>query len=139
MLAEGEGNSMTTAIFSGLGVVMMLVGIFFFSHTRQFLARAQTAKGTVTQMVYSHSSEGGGGYAPVYQFTTADGQSIVKQDSMASNPPRFQVGQELDILYDAAKPQKARINRKMNLYFLPTLFWGMGLIFTGVGVAIQLG
>lgn len=129
---------MTTAIFCGLGVVMMLVGVFLFMRTRQFLSSAQTAKGTVMQMVYSHSSEGGGGYAPVYQFVTADGQTIVKQDSMSSNPPRFQVGQELDVLYLPDKPKKARINKRMNLYFLPTLFWGMGVIFAGVGAAIQL-
>ncbi len=128
------------AIFSAVGAVMMLVGAFFLIRSRMFLSRAQTVKGTVIQMVYrgSSSSDGGGGYSPVYQFTTSDGQNIVKQDSLSTNPPRFQVGQELDVLYESDKPQKARINKWMNLYFLPTLFWGMGLIFVGVGVVIQL-
>ena len=129
---------MTEVIFSAVGGLMMLVGVSLLIRTRLFLGKAQTTKGTVMQMVYSHSSEGGGGYAPVYQFTTSDGQSIMKKDSLSSNPPRFEVGQELDVLYLADKPEKARINKWMNLYFLPTLFWGMGLIFAGVGVAIQL-
>ncbi len=121
----------------------MLVGVFLLLRTRLFLGRAQAVKGTVIEMVYRRSTSsdggGGGGYAPVYQFMTSDGQSIVKQDSVASNPPRFQIGQEIDVLYESGKPQKARINKWMNLYFLPTLLWGIGLIFIGVGVVIQLG
>ena len=119
---------------------MMLVGVFLLIRTRLFLSRAQTAKGTVIEMVYRRSSSsnggGGGGYAPVYQFVTSDGQSIVKADSISSNPPRFQVGQEIDVLYESGNPQKARINKWMNLYFVPVLLGGMGLIFGGVGIAI---
>ena len=51
------------------------------------------------------------------------------QDGLASNPPRFQVGQEIDVLYESGNPQKARINKWMNLYFAPLLLGGMGLIF----------
>ena len=120
----------------------MLVSVFLLVRTRSFVSRAQAVKGTVIEMMYgriSSTSNRGGGYAPVYQFMTSDGQSIVKQDSLASNPPRFQIGQEIDVLYESEKPEKARINKWMNLYFLPTLLWGIGLVFVGVGVVIQLG
>ena len=123
-------------VFSLVGALLALIGVFLFIRTRIFIGKAQGAKGTVTQMVYSHSSEGGGGYAPVYQFKTLDGQTIVIQDSLSSNPPQFQVGQKIDVLYESANPQKARINKWMNLYFAPVLLGGMGLIFGGVGLAI---
>ena len=126
-------------VFSLVGGLLALIGVFLFIRTRIFIGKAQEAKGTVIQMVYgrtSSSSGSGGGYAPVYQFRTLDGQTIVIQDSLSSNPPQFQVGQEIDVLYESGNPQKARINKWMNLYFVPVLLGGMGLIFGGVGIAI---
>ena len=125
-------------VFSLVGGLLALIGVFLFIRTRIFIGNAQEAKGTVIQMVYSRSSSSNssGGYAPIYQFRTLDGQNIVKQDSLSSNPPRFQVGQELDVLYEPGNPQKARINKWMNLYFAPVLLGGMGLTFGGVGMVI---
>ena len=126
-------------VFSLVGGLLALIGVFLFIRTRIFIGNAQEAKGTVIQMVYSRtssSSGSGGGYAPVYQFRTLDGQTIMIHDSLSSNPPRFQVGQEIDVLYESGNPQKARINKWMNLYFVPVLLGGMGLIFGGVGMAI---
>jgi len=126
-------------VFSLVGGLLALIGVFLFIRTRIFIGNAQEVKGTVIQMVYrrtSSSSSSGGGYAPVYQFRTLDGQNIVVQDSLSSNPPRFQVGQEIDVLYESGNPQKARINKWMNLYFMPVLLGGMGLIFGGVGMVI---
>ena len=121
-------------VFSLVGGLLALIGVVLFIRTRTYISQAQRVKGTVIKMVYSTSN--GGGYAPVYQFKTLDGQNIVIQDSLSSNPPRFQVGQEIDVLYESENPQKARINKWMNLYFVPVLLGGMGLIFGGVGIAI---
>ena len=126
-------------VFSLVGGLLALIGVFLFIRTRIFIGNAQEVKGTVIQMVYSRSSSSsgsGGGYAPVYQFRTLEGQTIMIQDSLSSNPPGFQVGQEIDVLYESGNPQKARINKWMNLYFVPVLLGGMGLIFGGVGIAI---
>jgi len=126
-------------VFSLVGGLLALIGVFLFIRTRIFIGNAQEVKGTVIQMVYSRtssSSGSGGGYAPVYQFRTLDGQTIMIQDSLSSNPPRFQVGQEIDVLYESGNPQKARINKWMNLYFVPVLLGGIGLIFGGVGMVI---
>ena len=134
-----SADSTLGIVFSLVGGLLALIGMFLFIRTRIFIGKAQEAKGTVIQMVYSRtssSSGSGGGYAPVYQFRTLDGQSIVIQDSLSSNPPRFQVGQEIDVLYESGNPQKARINKWMNLYFAPVLLGCMGLIFGGVGIAI---
>ena len=57
---------------------------------------------------------------------------------MSSNPPMFQEGQVIDVLYDPANPQKARIKRWMSLYFVSVLLGGMGLIFGGIGVVMLI-
>ena len=125
-------------VFSFVGLLLAAIGIFLFIRTRIFLSTAQEVKGTVVRMVYSHSSEGGGGYSPVYQFRTLEGQTIEAGDSMSSNPPMFHEGQAIDVLYDPKNPQKARIKKWMSLYFVSVLLGGMGLIFGGVGVVMLI-
>ena len=123
-------------VFSLVGMLLAAIAIFLFIRTRIFLSTAQEVKGTVVRMVYSHSSEGGGGYSPVYQFRTLEGQTIEAGDSMSSNPPMFHEGQVIDVLYDPRNPQKARIKKWMSLYFVSMLLGGMGLIFGGIGVVM---
>jgi Protein of unknown function (DUF3592) len=125
-------------VFSFVGFLLAAIGIFLFVRTRIFLGRAQEVKGTVIRMVYSHSSEGGGTYSPVYQFRTIEGQMIEVGDSVSSNPPMFHEGQIIDVLYDPSNPQKARIKKWMSLYFTSTLLAGMGLIFGGIGVVMLI-
>ena len=55
-------------VFSLVGGLLALIGVFLFIRTRIFIGKAQAAKGTVIQMVYSRtssSSGSGGGYAPM--------------------------------------------------------------------------
>jgi hypothetical protein len=125
-------------VFSLVGGLLAAIAVFILIRTRIFMSKAQEVKGTVIRMVYSHSSEGGGGYSPVYQFRTIAGQTIEAIDSMSSNPPMFKEGQVIDVLYDPENPQKARIKKWMSLYFVPLLLGGMGLIFGGVGVVLLI-
>ena len=62
----------------------------------------------------------------------------MKQDSLSSNPPRFKVGQDINVLYEPGNPNKAYINNWMSLYFLPALLGGLGVLFGGVGVALAI-
>jgi CHASE1-domain containing sensor protein len=63
---------------------------------------------------------------------------VEKQDSLSSNPPMFTEGQTIDVLYEPANPENARIKKWMSLYFLPLLLGGMGLIFGGIGVVLLI-
>jgi hypothetical protein len=125
-------------VFPLVGGLLFAIGLFLFVRTRIFLGKAQEVKGTVIRMVYSHSSEGGGGYSPVYQFRTIGGEVIEKQDHLSTNPPMFKEGQQIDVLYDPANPQGARIKKWMSLYFASVLLTGMGLIFGGIGIVILI-
>ena len=122
-------------IFSLVGGLLVLIGAFLFVRTRIFIGKAQKAKGKgkVIQMVY-FPGENGGGYAPMYQFRTVDGQRIEILDELSTNPPRYQVGQEIDVLYEPGNPEKARINKWLYLYFVPVGLGWMGLILVLMGL-----
>lgn len=123
-------------VFPLIGGLFILLALFLFVRTRIFLGKAQETKGTVIEMISKRGSKGGTSYSPVYEFRTITGQMIKVEDSLSTNPPMFQVGQKIDVLYEPENPQNARIKRCMSLYFMPALFAFLGFTFFIIGVGM---
>lgn len=123
-------------VFGLVGTLLGFIGVILWMRTRMFIARSQRTRGSVINLVY-HSDADGGGYAPVFRFTTLSGQSIEASENIYSNPPGYRVGQNVDILYDPEQPNHARISKWTSLYFAPLLLSGMGIVFIGVGAAMM--
>jgi hypothetical protein len=123
-------------IFLAVGAIQLGLGIFFFARTRRFLRTAVETTGTIVDLVESRSSEGGTTYKAVVQFQTADGRSITWTETMASNPPAGQIGEQTPIKYDPANPNKARIAKRFRLWFLSGLLGLLGLLFLGIGAVL---
>ena len=128
-------NALFGLIPSCIGFFMIALGAFFYFRTKSFSEKAQEVKGTVTELAYDSDSEGSG-YYTIFQFTTTSGQVIEKTGNIRSSPPAHQVGEVIDVLYDPANPNDARIKKISSLYFLPLLFGFMGFIFGGIGVGL---
>lgn len=135
---EGGTLLLVGLIFLGVGAIQLGLGIFFFVRTRRFLRTAVEATGTIVELIESSGSEGGTVYQAVVEFQTADGRSIRWQETMASNPPAGQQGDQLLMKYDPARPQRARIAKATRLWFLPGLFGLLGLLFFGIGVVLTV-
>jgi hypothetical protein len=133
-----SGTTILGLVFGFVGFVLGALALFFLIRTRAFIGRSRETKATVTQMVFSSDSDGGGGYSPVYRFRTLEGQEIEAGENLRTNPPQFKVGQTIDVLYDPDNPQKARIKKWFNLYFLPALLGFLGLLFGGIGIAVMI-
>ena len=121
-------------VFGFVGLLLAAIGIFIWIRTQAFLSTAQETKGTVIRMVSSSSSEGGISYAPVFKFTTIQGQVIEVEEKISSNPPQFQTGQVIDILYDPQDPNRARVKKWFNLYLSHCFSeaWGLSLDVLGL-------
>jgi hypothetical protein len=123
-------------VFSLVGALLFVIGVFLFIRTRAFISSSQEVKGTVIRMLSSSGSEGGTVYAPVFKFTTIQGQVIEVEEKVYSSPPGFSVGEVVDMLYDPKNPGNARAKKWSSLYFVPLLLTGMGAIFGGIGVVL---
>lgn len=123
-------------VFSLVGSLLVVIGLFILARTRVFISKSREVKGTVIRMVSSFGSEGGTVYAPVFKFTTLQGQVVEVEEKVFSNPPEFTQGQVVDILYDPENPSRARVKKWFNLYFVPILLGGLGIIFGGIGVVM---
>ncbi len=60
------------------------------------------------------------------------------QKKLYSNPPEFQTGQVVDILYDPQDPGRARVKKWSTLYFTPLLLAGIGIIFGCIGMVLLI-
>ena len=125
-------------VFSLVGLLLVAIGAFLLVRTKTFISTAQETKGTVIRMLSSSGSEGGTVYAPVFQFTTIQGQSIEVEEKVYSSPPQFSQGQVVDILYNPQDPSRARVKKWSSLYFVPLLLGGMGIAFGGIGIILLI-
>ena len=124
-------------VFSTVGVGMLVGALLSYLHSQNLVKHGMNATGTVVgfHTSISRSSKGGTSttYAPVVEYTAADGQTRTFTSSLSSSPPGYQEGQQVKVVYDPAMINKAEINDFMTMYFLPVLLGFMGTIFATIG------
>ncbi|SFZ72466.1 DUF3592 domain-containing protein [Chitinimonas taiwanensis] len=116
--------------FTLAGAALLIGAVLTFNSTSSFLDRAVPTKGIVIDLLassYNNSTT----YKPVVQFQTQSGEKIQFSTSSSSNPPRFDIDEEVDILYIPSEPRKAEINSTFSL-------WGGTIILGILGGAFSL-
>jgi hypothetical protein len=130
-----------SAVFSTIGIGMLVVSFFIFSNTTSFIRRAVEAEGKVIDLERSRSSSSSSSsssstYRPVVEFTTATGKRIEFTSSVGSSPPSHRVGEPVRVLYNPADPQSARIKSFFQLWFGFLIVFFMGLVFAAIGLSM---
>ncbi|HVG28471.1 MAG TPA: DUF3592 domain-containing protein [Pyrinomonadaceae bacterium] len=123
-------------IFSGVGALLLLIGMFILGRVRRFVAESLRAQGEVVGFAESSGSKGGVTYAPVVSFTARDGGVFQFTDPLYSRPRGYDVGQRVEVLYHWQDHGRARLASPFRLYFVPGLLGFLGLVFTSVGAAV---
>ncbi len=121
-------------IFGGVGLILLAVGAYLYFREAAFLGRAQQATGRVTDLYYSSDSDGGGSYCPSVEFTTRAGQTVSYDSNVCSDPPAYQVGQQVRILYDPQHPQDAQLTGLWGQYAAVIILFLIGVPFSLIGV-----
>jgi Protein of unknown function (DUF3592) len=71
-----------------------------------------TTTGMVVRLEESDSAEGGCCvYSPVIEFTASDDQKYSFEGDTASDPPAYDVGEQVNVIYDPKDPDTAQINK----------------------------
>ncbi|TXS53427.1 DUF3592 domain-containing protein [Streptomyces sp. uw30] len=129
------------------GTVFLVVGLILAGISVSFLADAERARGTVVELEWRSDDNGASRKAresnrpvayPVVEFTSADGTSRTFRGSTGSNPPSYEEGEQVEVLYRADSPEDARINGFASLWLLPLIFGGLGLVIAGIGTAVAV-
>src|SRR5687768_6517911 len=96
-------------ILALIGLILLTVCGFIYYNEQQFLNKAISAPGIVTQMGESRSSKGSPTYYPIVEFTDQAGQKTIFSSSYSSSPPAYEVGETVEVLYEPGKPSQAEI------------------------------
>lgn len=120
-------------LFTVIGLVLLVGAFVLYSNTRDFLSKAVSAEGTVTQLVRSGDS-----YRPVVEFKTQEGSLVEFASLSGSNPSRYSQGEVVEVLYQEASPEKARINGFVSLWGGAALLSLIGTVFFLIGFLIIL-
>ncbi len=133
-------------IFLFVGGISLFFAYKKYQDTKKFIQKAISAEGVVIKvderMETSTDSDGYTTnvkmYTPVIKFLTQDGKEIVFTSQVSTNNKNaWKVDQKLVVLYDPEDPQKARINKRTNLYFLPIILTIIGLVFMLLGMIMR--
>lgn len=127
--------------FGGIGLIFLFVSILVsLVHRKKEKNCTAHTVATVINVIkklnttsHSHSHS----YYPVFQYTTASGQSVCKQYNFGTNPPKYKVGQNVEICYD---PQKCNVFYVSNDKISKTFALIFGLIGAGmIAIAVIVG
>ena len=133
-------KEMFILIFSGvwslLGIIFLTVSAVI-SAAQKRKTKVCTAKaiGTVTDVVsYSAGNPHYSNYHPVVQYTTDAGETITKKSVYGTNPPKYSVGDIINIYYNPQKTDEFyiaddNIGKIVRIVFMLV---GIGAIFIGV-------
>lgn len=124
-------------VFTFVGIAMLAGAFFLYQETRSFLAEAARTEGTVVNFMQTYSNHAVT-YAPVVHFVNRNNEAIVFVSSTATNPPGYEKGEKVEVLYFPAKPQEARINSFFPLWGGSVILGVMGAIFFLIGAGVTL-
>lgn len=112
-------------IFMVLGPILLGVAATSAVETNSFIKSAEVISGKVTNFTEYVDSEGSKSYAPNVEYVY-DKETLSFISNSASNPPRYSVGQEIEVLINSVDREDVRINGFWEL-------WGSVFIFGFIG------
>lgn len=126
-------------LFIFTSAIMLLVGVWLAKTSLELVSSGVTAQGKVVEMVRKTDEDGSITYAPIIHFTTNKNELIEFASNSSTNPPRYQIGDRVEVIYLNQRPNQAKTNTWLDLWFGPTLTIAMSLLFGGLGYGLNTG
>ncbi|MFZ3555307.1 DUF3592 domain-containing protein [Streptomyces sp. BH055] len=132
---------------SAFGGIFLVVGLILAWSSVSLLREADRATGTVVSLQWRDEDIGPSRKSrdrdrpaayPVVEFAAADGTPYTFRSSTGSNPPSYEEGERVEVLYRADDPEDAQINGFLSLWLLPLIFGGIGLIAAAVAAIVAM-
>lgn len=119
-------------IFTICGLGMFLGSFFMYLSINKFLKTAIMAQGTVVELQSVRSAKSTT-YKPLVTFNDKNGAKIEFTSGDSSNPPSYDVGEKIEVLYNPKKPQDAKIKSFSSLWMGVLIICIAGAVFFAVG------
>jgi hypothetical protein len=116
--------------YLGLGVLMLVLGAFFYFNANQFRGNAEKATGTVVDFAAV-----GENTCPIVRFTTSSGQNVDAVADVCS----AQMGDSVEIFYDPDQPDRIQVDNPTQSLYIPAFLvvFGLYCLVQGTGIIGQ--
>ncbi|MHC1762731.1 MAG: DUF3592 domain-containing protein [Verrucomicrobiia bacterium] len=108
------------------GLIMLSVGIGMLWSSGSFKRHSRVATGKVVEY-QSMMRDGEQVYAPVAEYKVGDQMFRIQSPAYSTSPP-YAVGASVEVRYDPGAPQNGRFNEAFELWSLPLIVTGFGLV-----------
>lgn len=122
--------------FAGLfvGLVVLMVGAGAYFVRSNWIAEAESVDGEVVALEPRRL-----GFSPTVEFWPADAiQPVRFTPSWSTNPPAYDIGEPVPVLFQATAPDAARINAHLGLWWPAYALGGFGALFCILGIAARV-
>ena len=107
-------------IWIACSIICIVIGLIYSVFSLIFVIQSEKSQGTLIEFDSK--------YAPVVEFRDSLGNLHQFTSKLTSFPPVGRVGDEINILYNPSKPNKAKINSFLEIWFFAIVFGGLGII-----------
>ncbi|KJG55992.1 hypothetical protein UA38_16625 [Photobacterium kishitanii] len=115
-----------------IGVCFLTGSVFSSIITFDFIKSAVTGSGEIIRLAESRS-DNSVSYAPVVYFSDSNDIGYEFTSSVSSNPPSYQVGEFVEVMYLESNPNEAKINGYFSLWGLSLILAFLGVVFSSIG------
>jgi Protein of unknown function (DUF3592) len=127
-------------IFGGIGVILLLLGVYFGYRTNTFLETAVAVPGLVKeyrerQVKNTEDNTVNTYVSPVLEYHY-NNKDYLFLSPYLTTMPEYAIGDQLPLLIDPNEPGKPDIDSFMNRWFVSILLCSIGLVFSGIGMII---
>lgn len=135
---KGKRVRFAGVIFLFVGCGLAFLTWYLYTDTRTFLETAVSTQGEVVSFERrfddtARHRDRSDSYFPVIAFTARNSTKVRFTANQGSNPPAYQVGEKVEVLYDAINPKNARMGGFAGLWLGLVLSGFMAAVFSGVG------
>lgn len=113
-------------LITGIGAALLILAGYSYTRELEFLGRAETTKGIVTDYEVRGSGDKET-YCPIFLFTRPDGQTVLYYGNICASPAAYEIGQQVDVLYDPLDIEWVQLDNFMSKYKDILMLLGIGL------------
>ncbi|MCL1131908.1 DUF3592 domain-containing protein [Shewanella sairae] len=126
-------------LFSIIGVCFLIGSAFSSISTFNFIKSTVIGSGEVIGLTESRTSNSSSyTYAPIVYFSDSNDIGYEFTSSISSNPPSYQVGEFVEVMYLESNPNEAKINGFFSLWGLALILAFLGMVFSSIGFGMLL-
>ena len=115
---------LVATLFLPFGIAMIVLGLILYCNERRFVHSAQHATGKIIAMESRDES-----FYPRFTFSLSDEIA----SNVGTNPPDFEVGQQVPVVYEARNPRTAKIATTFQIYGFSIVVEIVGMVFIAFG------